>query len=289
MSDTFKTPALFAADLSPMPAGKPAFRWHYPDIASMPTWSRTPDGAWDNTAWSSSRQRGATVSEGIQMARLGWPEGAQQAREMHAGMMAAVPTKRRLARFGIAGAVPSVPRALAGNPLHMRQLAMRETAQRPIISLVCNTCTPFDLSPEAMMAHAVAVAGVVDFLEESGFRCDVLSVARFQDTIACEIATRLKAPEQPLNLAVMAYGLGHPTFLRRLTFAILQSDRCARPLGSGLGWPDSSKPMPEHGTFTIGAAQRFGYHATAAQRFSAMLASLQAQGCPGIPETAEAA
>lgn len=285
MTHTYRTANLFGADLPAMPVEVAGFSFHYADMADMPLSATRPAGAWDDTAWDNMNSfRGGTAENAVMLARQGWPEGAERARALHDGIQAAAPSRARLARYDVAGQLPNIPRALAGNPMNMRRMVRTETAQRPIVSLVCSICVNSNFPADGLIEHAAAVAGAVDFLEQAGFRCDVLVVARFKESIAGEVAVRLKAPEQPLNLSVLAYGLGHPSFLRRLIFGVIQSDRCMRTLGVGLGYATDIKPMPELGTFTIGAAHDAGSNVRAPARFRYILRQLAEQGCPGIPQ-----
>lgn len=281
----FQTPALFASDLLAFVADTPVYRYHYADMADMPFADHAPPGAWDDTAWNSENKfRGGTIGNAVQLTRQGWPEGAETARRLRDGVQAAMPERRRIAAYGIAGAVPCVARAIAGNPMNMRRVVLSETAQRPIITLVCDIAVNSGFPADDLLKHAAAVAAIVDLLEDGGFRCGVIVVARVTGKVCGEVAVQLKAPEQPLNLAVMAYGLGHPSFWRRNIFAIWQGDAAMQRIGGGLGVPKRVQPMPEHGTFTIGAASRAGDGISATARFGFIMAELGMQGCPGIPQ-----
>lgn len=288
MKTIWKTAPLFVGDLPPMGGNYPvAVRWHFADMAALPVPAKPPEGAWGNAnnIWcEKSSQRGATMAEARKMAREGWPEGAETARRLHAGMQVSMPQRQRLARFDVAGAVPHVARAIAGNPASMRRLVASETRQRPVLTLVCDISNSWCEAPENMLAHAVATAGVVDFLEEGGFRCEVITVARVcrSDVIGTEIAVRLKAAEQPVSLAAMAYGLGHPAFYRRLMFAVWYGHAEVAPIKQGLGGVEVTRPAPEAGTFTTPASGNNS--GDAAARFRVLLATLANQGCPGIPE-----
>lgn len=290
MADNFKTAPLFIVDLPAMSAGRENVRFHYADMADMPMFARKPESAWDDLPWDDDNGfRGGTMANAIKLARYGWQDGAEQAQALHAGVQATVPSRKRLARYDVAGAFPSIPRALAGNPLYMRRLTRKETSQRPIVSLVCNICVSALFPVDEMLKHAAAVASIVDFLETAGFRCEVLVVSRFDGRVNAEVAVQLKAPEQPLNLATVAYGIGHPSFLRRLMFAVVKADSDCSPLGGGLGMTGYVPPAPELGTFTIAAANSAGNRTSAPARFRHILRELADQGCPGIPEDALAA
>lgn len=295
MTTTWRTAQLFSADLPDMPHDT-ALRWHYADLADVTLPADPPEGTWCDSetrdCWNDDHHmRGASMANALRMARDGWPEGAETARKLHDGITASMPERRKLARYDVAGAFPNIPRALAGNPLCMVRSVRKATAQRPIVTLTCSIAVNWGFPPEAMIAHAAAVAAVVDFLEQDGFRCEVLMVARTGNSKLCtEIAIKLKAAEQPLNLSVLAYGLGHPALWRRMIFGLLWLDKKAAPLGTRLGSATAVKALPEAGTFTIQAASKYGSESdNAAERFRAILGDLAQQGCPGIPEMAEAA
>lgn len=297
MTETFKTAALFAADLPPMSNLGNAIRWHFADLADLQIPAVAPKDMWSEygeACWNDNdRMRGTSMADAIAMARDGWSEGAEQAAKLHEGITASMPERKRLARYDIAGQVPNIPRALAGNPMNMLRHVRKETAQRPIVTLVCSIAVNWGYPPSAMLCHAAAMAAVVDFLESAGFRCEVLMVARTSNSsLAAEVAIKLKSAEQPLNLSVMAYGLGHPALWRRMIFGLLWMTPEAAPLGSGLGSADSVKAVPEAGTYTVQAASKLDHgdrDMSAASRFRTILASLASQGCPGIPQDAEAA
>lgn len=292
MTNTWRTAQLFTAELPDMPRSSAStLRWHFADLADVRLPAIPPaSGTWDqdNTdkCWNdTSAMRGGSMADALRMARDGWPEGAETARKLHDGITASLPERRRLARFDVAGTVPSVPRALAGNPLHMRRMVAKATNQRPIITLTCSIAVNWGFPPDAMIAHAAAVAAIVDFLEQDGFRCEVLMVGRTDNSrLAAEIAIKLKSAEQPLNLSVLAFGLGHPALWRRMIFGLLWLDKKAAPLGGGLGHAGTVRALPEAGTFTIQAASQYGEGGdNAAYRFRSILRDLAQQGCPGIP------
>lgn len=288
--DKWKTARIFERELPAMPSGRqPWVRWHYNDIRDLPTFPERPEGAWNEHAnpWEPKESvfRGPPMPDSIRMAQVGWPEGAEEARKLHDGIMATEPQRLRLAQWAMAGSVPSVTRALAGNPMHMRRMVRKETAQRPVITLVCDIGVNWNFPASGMIAHAAAVAASVDFLEDAGFRCEILSVTRSVNReMGLEQVIRLKTADQALNLSVVAYGLGHPAFFRRLLFAQCYCEPDAKPVGEGLGAASKCQPDPDKGTFTIGAGVDAGISARAPDRFRHIMRELASQGCPGVPE-----
>jgi hypothetical protein len=288
MRETFKTADLFSAILPPFPASfTSAVRFHFADVADQASGISTDRPAndwrqgstWNDDAWSGTQ----TMRDALTLAHDGWKEGAEQAQKLRDGINAARPHAPKLARYDVAGAVPNVARALAGNPMNMRRLAMRESARMPTLTLVCDIWNNAGCTSEAMLAQAASVAAIADLLEEAGYRCEILAVGRAQEgALAFEVATRVKAAEQPMNLSAVVFGIGHTAMLRRLAFAIADTTQEASPLKSWLGRALPCTSTPELGTFTTPSAQQT--EGTALQRFVAICRALRAQGCPGIPD-----
>jgi hypothetical protein len=291
--------ARFAAILPSVPASARATatgRWHFDSLAAamdaLP--QSAPPGAWHASAWSNSHLpawHGATWSEVQRYAAEGWIEGAEAARRIRDGIQAQMPTAPRLIRWDVAGALPSIPRALAGNPLNMRRMAASVRRTMPTVTLVSNMSTSSSVQPAELIDTAAALAALVDVLEESGLRCEVIGWAPFvcaYGSTFADLAILAKAPDQPLDLASIAFSAGHAAAYRRLGFACVAMAARARGLGDSLGrggWTPAADSIPP-GTFLMPTAQALsGRHGakTPIARFIAMCVQLRAQGCPGIP------
>lgn len=289
---TMHTADLFGAIL-------PAFRfdgkaaplhvWHYADpadaAAACPM--SAPASAWDRDAWSTRdemRDKSACrdMAAAQAMARDGWKEGAERAAAIRDRMQTARPRPPRTVTHAFAGAVPNVPRMLGGNPVHMRARRETEAAARPIITLVSDMAYSWNIEASVIMRAAVAAAVVVDVLEDAGFRCEVLGIARGQrDNLCREHAIRAKAAHEPMNLAKFAFVVGHPGFKRRILFGLFGIAPELRPMTGSFGHPCPTRPDEATRCFVLpnaGKTPRDDAHALAN-----MLADLRQQGCPGIP------
>lgn len=291
MRETFKTAPLFAAILPAMPDTAHAVRWHYADIADMNIPADRPASAWLGSAWNGddNDKRGtSTMRDAMTLAREGWKAGADQAHKLRDGIEAATPHMPRLTRYDVAGSVPSVARAIAGNPMNMRRMQVAESRRMPTITLLCDTSVSWNFPGEAMLKHATAIAAVADILEGAGYRCEILAVERTGDgSMTLESVIRAKAPEDTANLSKLVFTLGHASVLRRLMFASWQMDSDAAELGVGHGSPRPFKAVPESGVFVTPTGESLGTYATPIQRFIATCNALRAQGCPGIPDAAD--
>lgn len=288
MREVWKTQPLHAAVLPPFTSAETVLRWHYADVADMNVSEYPPSCHWSHgDAWDSNSNRGTrTMKEALDFAHHGWQVGADQAIKLREGIEAATPQMPRLARYDVAGAVPSVARAIAGNPMNMRRMAISESRRMPTITLLCDLSVSWRLPARAMIEHATAIAAVADILEGAGYRCEILACDRSgSKTLGLEVVCRAKAPEEVANLSKIAFTLGHAAMLRRLIFAVWQIDQEARPLGTSHGIPQPFKAMPELGAHTTPTAEAVS--GTPLQRFIATCNALRAQGCPGIPDAAD--
>lgn len=290
MEKTFKTPDLFSENL---PKGYatalhgPA--WHFADMAEL---ANAASDALSRPLWhtrvkdNSDRFSGCSIDEAFRLAREGWPEGAKIAEALRDRIALDRPQAPRTVRYDVAGALPNIPRAIAGNPAHMRRMAPADTRTRPILTLAIGIAAGANLKASAMLASAAAAAAVIDTLESAGFRCNVLAVwrtAQWGTTFGQEMAIQAKAPGDPASLATLSFALGHPAMLRRLCFLLLAGESSARTLTEGLGQPTAIKPNPDAGVYTLAPARETNTGDDATAAFDAMIASLRTQGCPGIP------
>lgn len=264
---------------------------HFADVADM--CALIPDHRPAGTAsepWTNgqSETQSRDMADAKAMARDGWPEGAERARLLRDGILASMPQAPRLVRYDVAGTVPDVRRALAGNPAAMRRTVPANTAARPVVTLVCPFNAPWKTPAADMEANAAAVAAVVDVLEDAGFRCEVIAMARAimrTNKAGHETAVRLKGPGDALNLGALAFGLGHPSMLRRLTVALRALDPMVADAVAPSSYGTSVAPRRSEDAPAYVAPPAFGHShtGTALAFFTAACSALRAQGCPGIP------
>jgi len=290
MRELFQTADLFSGLLPPFPdTVRTVARWHFADVAHIPMQQSQPRGAWSSSAWSTydpDFYGTPDMASAIRLAREGWIDGAEAAARVHETLKPVIPQRRKLTRYQPAGMVPNVARCVAGNPAHMRIVRTEETSQRPVITLVCGIGAWANVESEAMIAHATAAAGVVDYLESSGYQTEVIALSRAEADAKCiEVATRVKGPGESLNLSVLAFCLGHPAMLRRHVFALRSMTPDMGSSFSSMGRSVSIPTMPDSDTFRIVNPCDYSSDMGVIERFNSMVASLRSQGCPGMPET----
>jgi hypothetical protein len=217
-----------------------------------------PDGSGDSSVTGSNREEwtmGASFKKAIKLARGGWAEGAARFID---GMSAIDATgtadKSRMYR-DVAGASPCVGAAVSGHPLSMYRRRREPVATRTLAVYV--DCTaPASCDAEYMCNRGIAIASWIDAMESSGVRVELTLThtstdspkatqdgaygradADAQPTNVHVVETVLKGAGEALDVDRVAFFLGHPATLRRLMFAVSESDNNA----AGDGWAKQSR------------------------------------------------
>lgn len=298
--------AQFAPVLPVLPDnGLPIARLHFDSLADIAALIPDKNPRGDSEHWTKADPKfyGATMRQALDMACHGWRDGAEQARPLLERVKTSRPTRRTITRYSIAGAVPSVPRYLAGNTLHMRTHERKATSQSPVVTLVAATSAPWFVPGSLFMAQAVAASAIVDRLEDAGFRVEIIAGRRESSDHngardgngrnnatghRAEMFFRVKAAQDSLDLDRVVFGLGHPAVHRRLLFAIgemhAEYDKALQGCqGYAVGFDSLERPP---GTYILpGLAALHEKNITEPLAvFDNALAHLRAQGCPGLEE-----
>jgi hypothetical protein len=103
-----------------------------------------------------------------------------------------------------------------------------------VVTLIVPVNARAFVGAEHMANFGVAVAQYVNQMERDNVRVEVIAAmtSRVSNWRVCA-AVRIKHATQPLDLAVMAFAIGHPAMFRRLGFAI--RERCHAPMDPGYG------------------------------------------------------
>jgi hypothetical protein len=297
------TRAQFAPFLPEMPDnGHPIARLHFDSLAEMAAMipRQPPPSAPHQDCWhEKSGFYGVSTKEAHRLAAEGWQEGATRAALLMDKIKTARPTRKALTRWDVAGALPSVPRYLAGNPLNMRQAQRSASSQQPVITIATEIGGPASVETRTFEARAVAAAAIVDRLEDAGFRVEILGGMRSSNDNTgvreatgannargkrAEVFFKVKAAQDTLDLARVAFGLGHPSATRRLCFQAMSSHPDFHPVISfGMGYTVPLAPLDRPpGTYTLPPLMKLDKIRTAEKIFDAVLDHLKAQGCPGL-------
>jgi hypothetical protein len=257
-----------------------------------PGGDRHCDAAWTTTKDRVAFCRTPNMRAALEYARDGWKEGADRARPLLDKIKTARPVRKALVKWSVAGAIPSVPRYLSGDPMHMRTVGTAASNKQPVITLIANWSTPAFVDAKVFECVAVAAAAICDRLEDAGYRVEIIGGRRCSSDHGgvkghiADLFARIKAPEDTMDLARVAFGLGHPSALRRLSFAIASIHPAffnATRYGQGYATDFGNLEMPP-GTYALpsNAKVESSCGTDPMKAFDYVLASLVKQGCPGL-------
>jgi len=218
--------------------------WNSPESFSEHVKELDGKNAWHDSAWSKDDDDfygTKTLSEAIDLALKGWPEGADKAQKVMDQIIALNPIQLKQVKYGIVGAVPNVPKAVSGNPLNMKIPDLTKASKRPIITLLSDIGAHCGVGSNEFLNRAAVVAALVDRIEAAGYCCDIIgfgvSKSGFwgSDNLVSQVSVLAKNSNQPVDLGRLAYCLGHTAMFRRLMFAEWGGDKFNKGLTHSLG------------------------------------------------------
>lgn len=223
----FETPDSFGEFIA---NAKPAWDFHSSD-------RKSDDSGWNGTA---------TYEQAVDLFLNGWPEGRELLHSVSADMKGAtsvevqeVETKIR----DVAGDVPDVPAAIAGDPENMIS-SSRVSISSPIVRVVVAADMASNVSPEQIMNRGGAILSYIDALESAGWRCEVVYYVESKDgrkRFALEAV--IKQAQDFLDIDRLAFCLANPAMLRRLFFRAIESVKECESFYSGYGSPACERPI----------------------------------------------
>lgn len=233
------------------------------DLATLVRWIDANPRQWNERgSHSIGRDRSWDLGVGyegaLRLARDGWHEGVLKLGALVQSVPNAVEYFKELS---VAGELPDVPRALAGDPFNMVTRGKRRKP-KPSMTIVVQQGFSSYVSAQEVWNFGAALVAIVDKLESRNVRCEVLTTWTGEARSRIAITTTLKRTEDALDLSALAFGLAHPAMSRRLCFAA--AERAPRELeNSGYGRPSPVQPydlidLPEGALIIDGVGQDRG-------------------------------
>lgn len=187
----------------------------------------------DNGA-SKSWDLGAGYDEAVRMAREGWLEGAERAAEHLKALTPKEPAPAL--RTDFYGHMPHVPRFCAGAPDNMiRHHPTPTLGNGRVLTLYVPINANYHTKAAYMANFGIGLAHYVDQLEQDGIRVELYATQSNDGfnkhngaAARVNFAWLLKHADQPVDLAVLAFAVGHPAMFRRLGFAMLERSDVAQ-------------------------------------------------------------
>ena len=180
----------------------------------------------DDPEWAGSK----TYQDAVKVARDGWTKGRKL---VHASLSeilesgAAQEADADCRDYEVAGFLPNVPLACAGELECMYDLGEDDTASQPILRIWVMINVNCNVSAKAMTNRAAAVCALVSELEAAGQSLEVsaLFTCRNRETDSkFQYIINLKRAGEILTIDDIAFGLGHPAMTRRLGFSMMEVD-----------------------------------------------------------------
>jgi len=174
-----------------------------------------------------------TFQEAVDLARLGWPEGAAkvaQHREQCAAFLAAAKTaKTREFGWDVEGQFIDVGRLLSGEPESCgNEFDGGNQVSGRVVSIRLNQSVSGAISADTICARGVTVLVAVDLLESLGTRCEVtvskgsISTGSAGSVRNLQVDTHVvvKQAGDAVDLDKLAFWVAHPASFRRLGFRL---------------------------------------------------------------------
>jgi hypothetical protein len=174
----------------------------------------------------------------LDLARLGWPEGRAMLRKAFAVMPPAA-IQDRAVQWEMAGGYPDVGRAVAGTPDCMVDDTPAELRPTRAVRVVVSIATPWTTNLAEFVNRGAAILSAVEASEAAGHRVEVAveeTVVSMDSGFSASIL--LKSAGHPADRDALAFFLIHPASLRRIFFALLETEQSLVHLCGGYGRPD---------------------------------------------------
>lgn len=173
-----------------------------------------------SSAWNGA----VTHLQACNLAEFGWPDGREymQSVDFDIDPQAkdfVVENEQRI--YDVCGAIPDVPRAIAGDPCAMIEIERTESPSK-IIPILIDITTPAMTDTESIKRRGGAVVSWLDHLENKGWSVEL--TVRFSGCndfrgkeVFCQHVV-VKQAGEPMDIDRLLFMMAHPAGLRRLMF-----------------------------------------------------------------------
>lgn len=215
--------------------------YHFDSLHELGAWIDTAPRTWPAIAYSLSTEGGkgykwdlgTGYAEAVRLAREGWIEGAQRAQEALKAFAPATPHPETKTDFY--GFRPHVPRFCAGAPDNMvRHARPPLNGSNRVLTLAVQVGFAFFTEARYAANYGIAVAQYVNQMEAEDTRVELIAVASLDYRGRRGVFSFVvKGADQPLDLAVLAFAIGHPAMFRRITVAAMERSDLKPQTGYG--------------------------------------------------------
>lgn len=186
----------------------------------------------------------------------------------------------RLIQWELAGAFPDVALASAGAPDCMMDDQPTEMKPTQSVRVIVSMATPWTTGLDEFVNRGAAILSAVEAAEAAGHRVEVVAeetAIELNDGVSLSIL--LKAAGQPADRDSLAFFLIHPSSLRRIFFALLETEPTLEHFSCGYGMP-SSQPaeLRPAGAIYLPSFDT-GEYASSSQAFNLIKGTFTQAGC----------
>jgi hypothetical protein len=218
-------------------------------------------------------------STAARLATSGWPEGRSMLRKAVAVMPKAA-HRDRVIQWDLAGAFPDAARASAGAPDCMMDDHPTDMKPTQSVRVIVSMATPWTTGLDEFVNRGAAILSAAESAEAAGYRVEVVAeetAINLNDGVSLSIL--LKAAGQPADRDSLAFFLIHPSSLRRIFFALLETEPTLEHFCYGYGMP-SGQPaeLRPPGAIYLPSFDT-GEYANTAESFKAIKSAFLSAGC----------
>lgn len=173
----------------------------------------------------------------FELASMGWAEGRKLMSKAYAQMPKAS-ARVKAVEWDVGGAYPDPARAAAGAPDCMVTNGDVVESPRQVIRVVISVSTPWTTPLCEYINRGAAILSAIEAAELSGYTVQVEveeTSFTFNQGFSCSIV--LKDAGHPIHLDSLAFFLIHPSSLRRVFFALLETESNLINMHIGYGSP----------------------------------------------------
>lgn len=174
----------------------------------------------------------ATFEEAIELAKYGWPEGAQRVKtlsnKLYDKVSSLIPKQEVV--FSVEGNEYDTDAFLAGIPecwSYMDEHIVEGVGHKDL-KLYFNTTTSAGVDAKIMQAKGACIVALVDLLERAGNRVEVWIGSpnhAYKDAGKFIWEVLVKRAGEPMDVDKMAFAISHPSSFRRLFFSAYEGNK----------------------------------------------------------------
>lgn len=228
----------------------------------------TPSDTWTDSYVSSRNtdERGGwygtpSFAAARKLALNGWQEGREQIAKLTRNLEVRLLSRivREDVNYDVEGMAFDVARYLEGEPEHWARLeeSTMQADSHKHVRIVMNTIVSGGVTTDVMIARGSVIAALVELLEYAGTRVELWAGfgARIRAGGRYDLQVRVKAYDQPLDMARVAFALAHPSMSRRMGFALIEHApaHLEKYLHGGYGAPEFELDAQDASLYISGA------------------------------------